>query len=137
MAEKKAEDECLRAKKAKAVTTQDIVAVATISPPADTDHLLEKYLTNELYAMSMEELTKYGIETYGFSKVEADLYAADIKEKRQAMEKVEQQALCLESAEDKEHLARHGMQPNHLFGDDSETPTKEAMAAVLETCYCT
>ncbi len=32
-----------------------------------------------------------------------------------------------------EHLARHGMQPNHLFGDDLEIPTKEATAAVLET----
>jgi hypothetical protein len=81
----------------------------------------------------MEELTKQGIATYGFSKVEVDLYAADIKEKRQTMEKVEQQALCLESAEAKEHLARHGMQPNHLFGDDLEIPTKEATTAVLET----
>ncbi len=65
--------------------------------------------------------------------MEADLYAADIKEKRQAMDKAEQQALCLDSAEAKEHLARHGMQPNHLFGDELETPTKEATAAILET----
>ena len=90
MAEKKAEDECLRAKKAKAVTTQDIVAVATISPPADTDPLLEKDLINELYAMTMEELIKHGIETYGFSEVEADLYAADIEEKREGIDKVGQ-----------------------------------------------
>ncbi len=81
----------------------------------------------------MEELTKHGIETYGFSEVEADLYAADVKEKRQAMENTEQQALCLDSAEAKEHLACHGMQPNHLFGDDLEISTKEATAAVLET----
>ncbi len=49
------------------------------------------------------------------------------------MEKVEQKALYLDSAEAKEHLARHGMQPNHLFGDNLETPTKEAMVAILET----
>jgi hypothetical protein len=118
VAEKKAEEEHLRAKKAKAATTQDIVAVVTISPPADTDPLLEEDLTNELYAMTVDELTKHRIETYGFSKVEADLYVAYIKKKRQAMEKVEQQALCLDSAEAKEHLAHHGMQPNHLFGGD-------------------
>jgi hypothetical protein len=49
------------------------------------------------------------------------------------MENVEQQALCLDSKEAKDHLAHHGMQPNHLFEDDLEIPTKEAMAAVLET----
>ena len=112
------EEKCLRAKKAKATTTQDIVAIAMISPPADTDPLLEKDLINELYAMTMEELTKHGIETCGFSKVEENLYAADIKEKMQAMKNVEHQALCLDSAEAKEHLAHHGMQPNHLFGGD-------------------
>ncbi len=101
VAEKKAEEECLKAEKAKPATTQDIVAIAMIYPPADTANhegtstpLLEKDLNNEheLYAMTIEELTKHGIETYGFSKVEADLYGADIKEKSQAMENVEQQA---------------------------------------------
>jgi hypothetical protein len=117
---KKSEEEHLKARTAKAATTQDIMAVAMVSPPADTtnhegtsDPLLEKDLTNELYAMTMEELTKHGIETCGFSKVEENLYAADIKEKMQAMKNVEQQALCLDSAEAKEHLACHSMQPNH------------------------
>jgi hypothetical protein len=102
-------------------------------PSADTvyhkgtfNSLLEKDLTNELYAVTMEELTKHGIETYGFSKVEADLYAADIEEKRQAMENMEQQALCLDSTEAEEHLACPSMQPNHLFGDDLEIPTKKS-----------
>jgi len=58
---------------------------------------MEDNLTNGLNAMTMEELIKHGIETYGFAKVEADIYATDIKEKRQMMENVEQQALCLDS----------------------------------------
>jgi hypothetical protein len=40
---------------------------------------MEVNLANVLNAMTMEELIKHGIETYGFSKVEADLYATDIK----------------------------------------------------------
>ena len=66
------------------------MAVATISAPSDTDPLLKKDLTNELNAMTMEELTKHRIETYGFSEVEADLYAADIEEKRERIDKVGQ-----------------------------------------------
>jgi hypothetical protein len=113
------------------MTIQDIVAVAMISPPPDTanqdrtsNSLLEKDLGNELHAMTMEEFTKHGIENYGFSKVEADLYVADINEKRQALENVDQQALCLDSTEAKEHLACHSMQLNCLFGDDLEIFTK-------------
>jgi hypothetical protein len=56
------------------------MAIAKISPPTDTanhegtsNYPLEKDLTNELYTMTMEELTKQGIETYGFSKMEVDL----------------------------------------------------------------
>ncbi len=56
VAEKKAEEERLKAKKAKAANTKkDIVAIAIVSPPADTANhkgtsnpLLEKDLTNEL-----------------------------------------------------------------------------------------
>jgi hypothetical protein len=83
--------------------------------------------------MTVEELTKHGIKTYGFSKVEADLYAEDVEEKRHVMDEAEQQALCLDSTEAKEHLERQGMQTNHLLVDELETLTKEAMAAVLET----
>ncbi len=49
------------------------------------------------------------------------------------MENMEEEAQSLDSAEAKDHLACHGMQPNHLFGDYLEIPTKEATAAVLET----
>jgi hypothetical protein len=80
----------------------------------------------------MEELITHSIKTYGYTQVEADLYAAAIKEKRQAIERVKQQALCLDSVEATEHLARHGMQPNQLFEENLESPTKEATAEVQD-----
>jgi hypothetical protein len=82
--------------------------------------------------MTMEELIMHSIETYRYTQAEVDLYAAAIEEKKQAIEKVKQQALCLYSAEVAEHLARHGMQPNQLFEENLETPTKEATAKVLD-----
>jgi hypothetical protein len=103
-----------------------------ISNPADTanhkrtsDPLLEKELTNELYATTMEELTKHGIETYGFSKVEADLYVADIEEKRQAMKNVEQQALCPDSAEAKNTWHVTACNPIICLGMTLRSPPKK------------
>jgi hypothetical protein len=48
------------------------------------------------------------------------------------IERVKKQALCLDSAEAAEHLARHGVQPNQLFEENLETPTKEATVEVLD-----
>ena len=93
---------------------QAIATIATISPPINTinQEANNGNLSNALYAMTMEELITHSIETYGYTQVEADLYATAIKEKKQAIERVKQQALCLDSAEAAEHLACHSMQPN-------------------------
>jgi hypothetical protein len=127
-AEKKAEEDRMKVDKAQASAT-----VVTIYPPIDTinQEANDNNLSNALYAMIMEELITHSIETYGYTQAEADLYAAAIEEKKQAIEMVEQQALCLDSAEAPEHLARHGMQPNQLFEENLETPAKEATAEVL------
>jgi hypothetical protein len=112
----------------------------TISPPADmkthdTNYnpgLEDLNLNNALFAMMFAELIVHNQETYGQSNEEAELYAANIEEQKQAIKNIEQQALCLDTKEKEEHLACHGMHPNHLFGMDLETQTKEAKAAVLD-----
>ena len=88
-------------------------------------------MTNSIYTITMGKLITLSKETYGNTEVEADLHAEAINERKQAIENVAQQALCLDSVEAAEHLACHGMQPNHLFGEDLEIPTKEATAAVI------
>jgi hypothetical protein len=128
-AEKKAEEDCMKVDKAQAITT-----IAMISPPINTinQEANNHNLLNAPYAMTMEELIMNSIETYRYTHAEADLYAAAIEEKKQAIERLKQQVLCLDSTEAAEHLARHGMQPNQLFEENLETPTKEAMAKVLD-----
>jgi hypothetical protein len=82
--------------------------------------------------MTFAELIVHGKETYGQSNKEGELYAANIEERKQAIENIKQQALCLDTKEAEEHLTCHGMHRNHLFGTDLKTPTKEATAAVLD-----
>jgi hypothetical protein len=89
-------------------------------------------LNNDLFAMMFAELIVHGKETYGQSNKKGELYAANIEERKQAIENIEQQALCLDAKEAEEHLACHCMCPNHLFETDLETPTKKAMVAVLD-----
>jgi hypothetical protein len=89
-------------------------------------------LNNALFAMMFADLIVHGKETYGQSDKEVELYATNIAKRKQAIKKIEQQALSLDTKEAEEHLACHGMPPNHLFGMDLETPTEEAMAAVLD-----
>jgi hypothetical protein len=111
------------------VAQEDIAAALTISPPANTDGL---NLTNALFAMTLAELIQYGKEELGQTDEEAALYAACIEEHKQEIELVKQQAFLCDSVEAEEHLACHGIHPNHLFQEILETPTKEAMAEVLD-----
>jgi hypothetical protein len=120
------------------MTTQAITA--TISPLADTETHNANYdpgledlnLNNALFAMTFPELILPGKETYSQSNKEAELYAKNIEEQKQAMENIKQQALCFDTKEAEEYLARHGMHPNHLFGTDLETSTKEGRKTVLD-----
>jgi hypothetical protein len=118
-AEKKAEEDCMKVDKAQAIAT-----IATISPPINTinQEANNNNLSNALYAMIIKELIRHSIETYRYTQAEADRYAAAIKEKKQAIERFEQQPLCLDSVEAAEHLAHHGIQPNQLFEENLETP---------------
>ncbi len=78
------------------------------------------------------ELIVHGKETYGQSNNEGELYAANIEKWKQAIENIKQQVLCLDTKKAEQHLTCHGMHCNHLFRTDLETPTNEAMAAVLD-----
>jgi hypothetical protein len=82
--------------------------------------------------MTIEELITHSIKTNGYTQAEADLYATAVEEKKLAIERVKQQAFCLDSTKAADHLAHHGMQPNQLFEENLETPTKEATAMVLD-----
>jgi hypothetical protein len=54
--------------------------------------------------MTFTELIEYGKETLGQTEDEAELHAAYIQEKQEAIKQVEQQALCLDSIEAEEDL---------------------------------
>jgi hypothetical protein len=133
--EKKAEEESFKSKREKTIN-QAIAVATTISPPTDTNSHGANYdsnldLTNALFAVTLAKLIAYGKETLGQSNKAAELYIAHIEEQNQAIKLVKQQALCLDTMEAEEHLARHGMCPNLLFGMDLETPTGEATAQVV------
>jgi hypothetical protein len=106
------------------------MVATTICCPANTDCHEANYdsnldLTNSLFTITLAELIAYGKETLGQSNKGEELYVAHIKEQKQAIKLVEQQALCLDTTWGKEHLACHGMCPNLLFGMGLETHPKK------------
>jgi hypothetical protein len=98
--------------KAKKETMNTHTITATISPLADKEThnanydpgLEDLHLNNALFAMTFAELIVHCKETYSQSYKDAELYATNIEEQKQAIENIQQQALHLDTKEAEEHL---------------------------------
>ena len=84
-----------------------------------------------LFEMTKEELTEYVTGFLGLSGEEADNYVAQVKEQNDSFELLENETIFSDEEEAADHLARHGVQANNLFGDDIQemaTPTFDLTA---------
>jgi hypothetical protein len=74
-----------------------------------------------LFEMTTEELTDYATGFLGLSEEDADNYVAQVQEQKESFEFLENEVLLSEdeeAADHLDHLARHGVQANNLFGND-------------------
>ena len=127
-ADKKAKEELTKAQEREETALARTVMVATaISPPSDME---EEYVLlpkdSPLFEMTTEELTDYATGFLGLSEEDADNYVAQVQEQKESFEFMENEVLLSDDEEEADHLARHGVQANNLFGDDIQevaTPT--------------
>jgi hypothetical protein len=123
--EKKAEEELAKARREE--TLACTVIAAAKSPPEYTP--LPK--DSPLFEMTKEELTEYVTGFLGLSGEEADNYVAQVKEQNDSFELLENETIFSDEEEAADHLARHGVQANNLFGNDIQemaTPTFDLTA---------
>ena len=119
--DKKADEELTKAQR-EATLTRPVMVATAISPPSDIE---EEYVPlpkdSPLFEMTAEELTDYATGFLGLSEEDADNYVAQVQEQKESFEFLENEVLLSddeEAADHLDHLARHGVQANNLFGDD-------------------
>ena len=134
-AEKKAEEELEKAKKAEEERAKALreetcaypVRKATvILPPSDMEAEYVPLPKNSpLFEMTAEELSDYAKDFLGLTEDEAENYTAQVQEQSRSFEFLEIESLLSDEDEVADHLSRHGVQANNLFGgcsQEGETP---------------
>ena len=118
-ADKKADEELAKAQREVTLARSLMIIATAISPPSDIE---EEYVPlpkdSPLFEMMTEELTDYATGFLGLSEEDADNYVAQVQEQKESFEFLENEVLLSDDEEAADHLARHGVQANNLFGDD-------------------